>query len=180
MLHKQCRIHWNTCDIIRDVETAGNVSIRQSLPAFIPGKETLRLTYRNLLNWQPYRFRNWFVICSNSYPSCSFCIHKHTPYKYQTAYIHSTGLTLRAHVQRQLLKWDSTHLSELNYSQNWMTELMKYGINYFQLSFWNVKVYYLKFRLWWVAQLVRALSPYAKVAGLIPGQSTYKNQPMSV
>ena len=30
-----------------------------------------------------------------------------------------------------------------------------------------------------VAQLVRASSPYAKVAGSIPGQDTYKNQPMS-
>ena len=31
----------------------------------------------------------------------------------------------------------------------------------------------------WVAQLVRALPPYAKVAGLIPGQDTYKNQAMN-
>ena len=31
----------------------------------------------------------------------------------------------------------------------------------------------------WVAQLGRALSQYIKVAGLIPGQGTYKNQPMS-
>ena len=30
-----------------------------------------------------------------------------------------------------------------------------------------------------VAQLVRALSGYAKVAGSIPGQGTYKNQPMN-
>ena len=30
-----------------------------------------------------------------------------------------------------------------------------------------------------VAQLVRALSWYAKVAGSIPGQGTYKNQPMN-
>ena len=30
-----------------------------------------------------------------------------------------------------------------------------------------------------VAQLVRVLSPYAKVAGLIPGQGTCKNQPMN-
>ena len=31
----------------------------------------------------------------------------------------------------------------------------------------------------WPAQLVRAMSCYSKVAGLIPGQGTYKNQPMS-
>ena len=30
-----------------------------------------------------------------------------------------------------------------------------------------------------VAQLIRALSWYAKVAGSIPGQGTFKNQPMS-
>ena len=30
-----------------------------------------------------------------------------------------------------------------------------------------------------VAQLVRALSRYAKVLGLIPGQGTYENQPMN-
>ena len=29
-----------------------------------------------------------------------------------------------------------------------------------------------------IAQLVRALSQYAKVVGLIPGQGTYKKQPM--
>ena len=31
----------------------------------------------------------------------------------------------------------------------------------------------------WLAQLVRALSRYTKVAGLIPGQGTHKKQPMS-
>ena len=31
----------------------------------------------------------------------------------------------------------------------------------------------------WVAQLVRVLSQYAKVVGLISGQGTYKNQPMN-
>ena len=31
----------------------------------------------------------------------------------------------------------------------------------------------------WVTQLVRALSGYAKVAGFIHGQGTYKNQPKS-
>ena len=31
----------------------------------------------------------------------------------------------------------------------------------------------------WVAQLLGALSQQAKVAGLIPGQGTYKNQPMN-
>ena len=30
-----------------------------------------------------------------------------------------------------------------------------------------------------VAQLVRALSQYAKVAGLIPRQGTYEKQPMN-
>ena len=30
----------------------------------------------------------------------------------------------------------------------------------------------------WVCQLVRASSRYAKVSGSIPGQGTYKNQPM--
>ena len=32
----------------------------------------------------------------------------------------------------------------------------------------------------WVGQLIRALPQYAKVAGSIPGQGTYKNQPMNV
>ena len=32
---------------------------------------------------------------------------------------------------------------------------------------------------WVVAQLVRASAPYAKVAGLIPGQGTYKKQSMT-
>ena len=31
-----------------------------------------------------------------------------------------------------------------------------------------------------VAQLVRVSSPYAKVVGLMPGQGTYKNQPVCV
>ena len=31
-----------------------------------------------------------------------------------------------------------------------------------------------------VAQLVRALYRYIKVAGLIPGQGTYKNQPINM
>ena len=31
----------------------------------------------------------------------------------------------------------------------------------------------------WVVQLVRAFSQYAKVVGLIPGQSTHKNQPVN-
>ena len=31
----------------------------------------------------------------------------------------------------------------------------------------------------WVAQLVRALSPYAEVTGSIPCQGTYKNQPVN-
>ena len=31
----------------------------------------------------------------------------------------------------------------------------------------------------WVAQLVRVLSQYTKVMGLIPSQGTYKNQPMN-
>ena len=31
----------------------------------------------------------------------------------------------------------------------------------------------------WIAQLVRASLRYAKVAGSIPGQDTYKNQPMN-
>ena len=30
-----------------------------------------------------------------------------------------------------------------------------------------------------VARPVRASSPYAKIAGLIPGQGTYENQPVS-
>ena len=35
-------------------------------------------------------------------------------------------------------------------------------------------------RLGWAAQLVRVLHGYAKVAGLIPHQGTYENQPMNV
>ena len=31
----------------------------------------------------------------------------------------------------------------------------------------------------WIAQLVRASSRYAKVADSVPGQGTYKNQPMN-
>ena len=31
----------------------------------------------------------------------------------------------------------------------------------------------------WVAQLVSALCPYPKAEGSIPGQSTYKSQPMN-
>ena len=40
----------------------------------------------------------------------------------------------------------------------------------------------IKYQPWgpgWVAQLVRALSRYAKVVGLIPGQGTYRNQPVN-
>ena len=33
--------------------------------------------------------------------------------------------------------------------------------------------------LWLCTQVVRALFPYAKVVGLIPGQGTYKDQPMN-
>ena len=33
--------------------------------------------------------------------------------------------------------------------------------------------------LGWLAQLVRAPSQYTNVAGLIPGQGTYMNQPMN-
>lgn len=32
---------------------------------------------------------------------------------------------------------------------------------------------------WWVSQLVSMLSPYIKVAGLMPSQGRYKNEPMS-
>ena len=32
---------------------------------------------------------------------------------------------------------------------------------------------------WLVAQLVRTLSQYAKIMSSIPGQDTYKNQPMN-
>ena len=102
------------------------------MSAFIPAKETLSQTSRNL-NTQPYRKGNWFIMCSNHYLFYfSSILIDIVLVKYLFLAYTIIGLSASPPPEMKV-----KNLIELTYSPDLIIESMK---TIYQLNFWNVKL----------------------------------------